>query len=462
MVTWTPSLADRPGPKYLRIADALAEDIYAGRLNVGDKVPPHRDLAWRLGVTVGTVSRAYAEAERRGLLVGEVGRGSFVRAGARSAATLDMPSIGGPHTIELAINRPPTAPAVKAFSEALMAQAVNPNLAELMNYQSHTGLWDHRASGAAWLRQRGVDARTETVLVINGVEHGLAAAFMALADPGEAVLVEELTWSGTRALASLMGLRLKPVRMDDEGLDPDAFEAACKSTGARLVYLNPNIHNPTSTVLAEDRRQRIADIAQAHDVTIIEDDVYGFLMPNGPPPLAAYAPDHTVYVTGASKVMAPTLRVGFARMPENRVGRFSAAARAANWMAPPVLAQIVSDWIEDGTAGRLAAAILADVERRQAIARRCLGNAQFRMAPGSFHLWLTLPEPWRAQEFVDAGRGRNLSLAATDLFVPGRAETPHAIRVSVTAPTDLGDLEEGLNRLRDLLSGQPEPCLAVA
>lgn len=462
MVAWTPSLADRPGPKYLRIADALAEDIYAGRLTVGDKVPPHRDLAWRIGVTVGTVSRAYAEAERRGLLVGEVGRGSFVRAGARSAATLDMPSIGGPHTIEFAINRPPTAPAVKAFSDALIAQASNPNLAELMNYQSHTGLWDHRARGAAWLRQRGIEAKTDRVMVINGVEHGLAAAFMALADPGETVLVEELTWSGTRALASLMRLRLKPVAMDDDGMDPDAFEAACRSSGARLVYLNPHIHNPTSTVLADDRRQRIANIAMAHDMTIIEDDVYGFLMPEGPPPIATYAPDNTVYVTGASKVMAPTLRVGFACMPEDRVGRFSAAARAANWMAPPVLAQIVADWIEDGTAVKLAAAIRADVDKRQAIVRRCLPSATFRMAPGSFHFWLALPEPWRAQEFVDAGRSRNLSLAATDLFVPGRAETPHAVRVSATAPTDLADLEEGLGRLRSLLSDRPEPCLAVA
>ena len=98
-MTWLPSLGDRTGPKYLRIVDALAEDIYAGRLGVGARLPTHRDLAWRLGVTVGTVSRAYAEAERRGLLVGEVGRGSYVRAGARSAANLEMPAPSEPPLI---------------------------------------------------------------------------------------------------------------------------------------------------------------------------------------------------------------------------------------------------------------------------------------------------------------------------------------------------------------------------
>ena len=136
-------LNDRPGPKYLRIADALSEDIYAGRLAAGDRLPTHRDLAWHLGVTVGTVSRAYAEAERRGLLVGEVGRGSYVKAGARSTATLAMPDPGGPATIELGINKPPAALSAPDFATAMTSLAQSGDLEMLMNYQPHTGRWDH-------------------------------------------------------------------------------------------------------------------------------------------------------------------------------------------------------------------------------------------------------------------------------------------------------------------------------
>src|SRR5512136_598650 len=79
VTSWQTDIALRPGPRYRAIADALAEAVRGGSLPVGTRLPTHRDLAWQLRVTVGTVSRAYAEAERRGLISGEVGRGTFVR-----------------------------------------------------------------------------------------------------------------------------------------------------------------------------------------------------------------------------------------------------------------------------------------------------------------------------------------------------------------------------------------------
>ena len=80
MTIWTPDLRQRTGPRYIAIAEALSEDASGGRLRPGTRLPTHRDLADRLGVTVGTITRAYAEATRRGLVTGEVGRGTFVRA----------------------------------------------------------------------------------------------------------------------------------------------------------------------------------------------------------------------------------------------------------------------------------------------------------------------------------------------------------------------------------------------
>jgi DNA-binding transcriptional MocR family regulator len=459
---WLPSLSDRTGPKYLRIADALAEDIYAGRLPVGERLPTHRDLAWRLGVTVGTVSRAYAEAERRGLLVGEVGRGSFVRAGARSAATLAMPDEGGPQAIELGINRPPAALSAPEFAAAMAELAQSPELGELLNYHAHTGRWQHRAAGAAWIARRGLAVGTEQVLVTSGAEHAIAAALMALTDPGDTVLVEQLTWSGTRALASLLRLTLKPVAMDEEGLLPDSFEAACRATGARLLYTTPTIHNPTAAMLSADRRAEIARIAREYGVTIVEDDIYGFLDEQAPPPLCHYAPERGIYITAASKSLAPGLRVGFAAMPADRLGRFSAAARATNWMAPPVMAEILARWIADGTADVLAERMRREAAARQRLAARLLDGFSYQATPSSFHLWLQLPEPWRAPDLVAVARQRGVSMTSTELFVPGRGDTPHAVRVTLTAARDHAELERGLMLLIDLLQSRPEPCLAVA
>ncbi|HET8726246.1 MAG TPA: PLP-dependent aminotransferase family protein [Alphaproteobacteria bacterium] len=459
---WTPSLNDRPGPKYLRIADALAEDVYAGRLAAGDRLPTHRDLAWKLGVTVGTVSRAYAEAERRGLVVGEVGRGSFVRPGARSAATLDMPHEAGPQAIELGMNRPPSQINVPEFAQALAEMSRSSDLANLMNYQAHTGRWEHRAAGAAWLSRRGLCVDADGVMLTSGAEHAVAAALMGLTDPGDVVLVENLTWSGVRAIASLQRLSLKPVAMDQDGLLPDAFEAACKTSGARMLYTMPTIHNPTTSIMPADRRAAIAEIARAYGITIVEDDVYGFLAEGAPPALAAYAPERTIYITAASKSLAPCLRVGFAAVPVDRIGRFSAASRALNWMAPPVTAEIVARWINDGTADLLAERVVRETQARQRVAADLLEGLDYRSAPASFHIWLHLPEPWRAQDLVAAARARGISLTSTELFVPGRAETPHAVRVSISATPDRAQLVQGLSMLAQVLREEPEPCLAVA
>ncbi|MEQ8967672.1 MAG: PLP-dependent aminotransferase family protein [Azospirillaceae bacterium] len=459
---WTPKLDDRPGPKYIRIADALAEDIYAGRLGVGERLPTHRDLAWRLGVTVGTVSRAYAEAERRGLVVGEVGRGSYVRAGARSATMMAMPAIASPRSIELGISRPPEGIAEAAFAEALADLSASPDLAELVNYQSHTGKWEHRIAGARWIAERGLETVADRVLVTSGAQHAVASSLMALCDPGDPVLVESVTWSGTRALANMMRLGLRPIAMDADGILPDSLEAACRTSGARVLYLTPEIQNPSSAILPIDRREAIAEIARRFDLTIVEDDIYGMLREHPNPPLASFAPERTIYITGSSKVLAPALRIGFASVPRDRLGRFAAAARATNWMAPPVMAEIVRRWIEDGTAAELAARTRAVVAERQAVARRALAGFDYQLAPGSFFLWLTLPEPWRSQDLVAAVSRRGVSLTATELFVPGREETPPAVRVSLTGARDDGQLEQGLGVLVETLRDSPEPFLAVA
>ncbi len=462
-LSWMPAIDDRAGPKYLRIADALAEDIYAGRLSIGERLPTHRDLAWELGVTVGTVSRAYAEAERRGLLTGEVGRGSYVRSGARSQATLAMPDIAGPARIELGINRPPTPPEVThAFATAMTELASDPVLPDLLNYQAHTGRWQHRQAGARYLGRRGLSVGPDQVLVTSGAQHAIAAAFMAFCAPGDTVLVEALTWSGTRALAGLTRLNLVPVAMDAQGIDPDAFDGACRATGSKLFYTIPTIQNPTCAVLPEDRRRRVAEIARRHGVTIIEDDIYADLFDTPPPPLAAFAPERTVHLSAASKTLTPALRVGFVALPEDRVGRFSAASRASNWMAPPVMGEITARWLEDGTAAHLASLVRAEAGRRHRIAEACLGAFHYRRAENSFHIWLDLPEPWRAEDLIRAADGVGISMASTDLFVPGRGETPHAVRVTLTGPDTAADLERGLTSLAGLMRQTPEVHLAVA
>src|SRR6266545_7156005 len=177
MTMWTPDLRQRSGPRYLAIAEALAEDAGGGRLRPGTRLPTHRDLADRLGVTVGTITRAYAEATRRGLVTGEVGRGTFVRARARPAAMAEGPEAG---LIDLSANLPPAA-AVKqeaaTLARTLAALARRKDLGRLLAYPPEGGAREHRAAGAEWIRRGGFATTVERVLVTSGSQHGMTAVF---------------------------------------------------------------------------------------------------------------------------------------------------------------------------------------------------------------------------------------------------------------------------------------------
>ncbi len=343
MTNWHPDIASMPGPRYLAIATAIRRDIQQGKLHPGDRLPPHRDLAWSLGVTTGTVTRAYREAERLGLVSGEVGRGTYVRGGpgagallssmAVSERTRDAPADG---QVDLSRNEPPPCPlAAQALQRTLADIARDAPLGEFLTYQPTGGMRRHREAGARWLGGLGVPVPAEEILMTAGGQHALTVALMAVCRAGNLVLTEELTYPGLRGLAALLGIRLQGLAMDEHGIRPDAFEAACRSGGARLLYLMPSLQNPTASTMPAARRAEIVAIAATHGVLLIEDDVYGVLMGDSVAPIAALAPAGTFYLTGL-KVLGPGLRVGILRVPPAHMAAAQAALRATMWMAPPL------------------------------------------------------------------------------------------------------------------------------
>lgn len=459
---WTPHIEESAGPKYLQIVHQLAEDVEAGRLAIGDRLPTHRDLAWRLGVTVGTVSRAYAEAERRGLVVGEVGRGSFVRSGARSAAMAGMPYLAAPGMIELGINEPPAFLTDDIHRTMMRDLARETRLDELLRYQESRGRWEHRKAARKWVGQRGLDADESRILITSGAEHGISAALAGLSNPGDMLLIDELTWPGTKALASLFGLKVQGVQGDELGMLPDALERACRTTGSHLVYTIPTAHNPLATTMPEERRQAIASVARHCDLTILEDDICGALITDCPLPLACFAPERTVYITSISKSISPALRTGFSVVPDDRLPRMISAARALNWMAPPLDVEIASRMIECGLAREATTMIVEEMASRHTIMRSAFDGLSYREQRTALHVWLRLPEAWRPEQFVFMARQAGVSLAPTDIFTAGQGVTGQGVRVCLGGVKRREMLSDALQRLARLLAGPPVPELSVA
>lgn len=455
MTSWTPEISQYDGPRYQAIAKALAADVASGRLPAGSRLPTHRDLAYRLGVTVGTVSRAYAEAQRDGLTTGEVGRGTFVR-GARDengwGRVLALDEARSPDLIDFSVNLPVMGASTQAFADALVDLSRTEGLDQLLEYQIDRGLSRHRAAGGKWIARSGVEAPPDRVVVTNGAQHGMYAVFAAITRADDVVLSETFTYPGMTELADHLGIRLQPVAMDEDGLLPDALEEACRLHRPRAVYLMANLHNPTTAVMPADRRRAIADIARRHEVFLVDDDVYGFLVPERPPSLAHFAPEITFHVTSLSKSVAPGLRVGYVLAPEGHAARIGAAVRSSCRMAGLATAEIATRWIDNGEAARMADFQHQEARARQEMAGRLLKGIEIDTKPDSFHLWLHLPEPWRADEFTAHARTRNVIVLPAAYFAVGRAQPPHAVRLCLGATRHRDQVEKGLAILAEIMA----------
>lgn len=460
MTIWLPNITQYPGPRYLAIAEALAHDIDAGRLRPGVRLPTHRDLAAHLGVTVGTVSRAYAEAERRGLTQGEIGRGTFVREEATATPSATLLSRTS-DTIDLSFIRPAEDLHSTAITASLAALAARHDLGPLLTYPPDGGLPTHRAAGAEWIRRRGLEADAAQVILTSGAQHGLATVIAALTEPGDLLLTEALGYAGVTAIASqLHRRRVQGIAMDEYGMLPDALDAACRAQPARALICVATLQNPTTAVMPEERRREIAAVARRHDLIIIDDDVYGLLVADSPNPLATFAPERSCYITSLSKSLVPGLRIGYVWAPERYVAAIAASVRTSIWMPAPLMAEIATLWISDGTADQLTAWQRDEAYARQQLAARLLQHGTLQTHPFSFHLWLHLPDPWRADAFVQQAAAQGVAVIPAEFFAVGRSGAPHAVRLCLTAASRT-ELERGLRTLDHMLAGPAKPCAAV-
>jgi DNA-binding transcriptional MocR family regulator len=459
MTMWAPRLTGRRGPRYRAIVDALAEDIAEGRLPAGARLPTHRDLAEQLEVTVGTVSRAYAEAALRGLVSGEVGRGTFVLGQHAFAEG------GHEGPIDLGQNHPPE-PASQPQRAALLATladlVVRKDVGGLLDYPAAGGSASDREAGATWIARAGVDADAAEVVVCTGSQHGLTVLLATLLEPADVLLTESLTYAGLKAVAGLLHVRLRGLPIDCHGLRPDAIADACRETRAKAVYLIPTLHNPTTAVMPEARRREIVDVARAHGLAIVEDDVHGLLPQERPRPIAALAPERTYYLTSTSKTLAPGLRIAYVKAPPPMVPRLTASLRATTWAVAPLTAAIASSWIRNGTADALVLARREEARARQAIARERLSGFDVEGHPEAYYVWLRLPEPWSGEGFAAEARARGVVVTASEAFAVGRDSAVPAVRLCTGAARMRESLGRGLEIICDVLrAGMAGPPAVV-
>jgi DNA-binding transcriptional MocR family regulator len=451
---WKPSIGSGEGALYQRIVIALERDIRSGGLKSGARLPPLRELSYLLKVSVGTVTKAYLEAERRGLVTGQVGRGTFVTDvyGGRATASSETDGI-----VDLSLNVIPHQAAARRFAESLAAVHHRPEILAALDYAPAIGTETQRRAAAQWLLQIGnIDVPWSRIAITAGAQHAMTLAFDLLSDRADTILCESATFYGMKSLAEHRKYKLVGCKMDAEGLMPGELDKLAATTKSKVLYVMPTVQNPTARTMSIARRREIAKIVRKHKLWVVEDDNYALFRPDDPQlvPLSSLVPERSFYISGASKSIAPGLRLGFLCCPTEDTFEVVAKMVRATIYAPSSLAgTFFRQWVEDGSVFQIADSVKREISKRAAAARDILKSTISRHTPVSPHLWLPMAE-------LEAERTANRALRAGVVLTPPTAPiicgTTTGLRICLGAAENVSVLELGLRRLQTVLSTRTE------
>ncbi len=440
-------------PAYRSLAQSIAAAIDAGSLRPGDRLPPHRDLSWQLGLSVQTVSRAYEELIRADLISGEVGRGSFVKSGPRE--TVEVPwyrAATDRPLIDMSMMTPVKLPQIAQYwRDSLIRVADQLPDQAIYSFRPRQSMALYGGMAAAWLARCGLVVPAQRILITNGSTPAMLVALMASVQPGDEIATESSTCHTLKPVARHLHLRLRGIAGDDRGMLPDALRAAAQAGRVKAVFLLPSGAGPFARIIDRERRAELAHAASEAGLIIIEDDALGPVAPRRPAPVSSFAPDRSFYFTGLSKCLSPGLRIGFLAMPEDLAEAALNRHLSVGWMATPMMAEIARDWVANGIADELLLAQRAELAQRNRLAQRILG-ARSHGFPHGLHRWLPMPAGTDEGALLDQGLTHDLALAPGAGFAV--SDSGPALRLCLGGP-DMRALEQGLTRLSEMLSEMP-------
>lgn len=447
-------MKQQEGPAYLRIVKTLSVGIDSGELKPGLALPSQRVLADHLGLHFTTVTRAYGEAKKRGLISAHRGQGTVVAAGPATARRQPRQAAAA-SVIDLTAAWPPTLQIPLDLSAALVS----------LGGESGVGLFSARSgkrdpwvveAAIEWLQPLFSSSLQHRVTSSAGTRGALLALMRLVVGNGGTLLTEAMTWPTLRTLAGMFGIRLRAVAMDEEGIVPAALEAAVRETGAKALYCVPNAQNPTNAVMSLARRKQLAAIAEHHDLRIFEDDVYGELMEQRLPPLADFAPRQTYFIVSLAKCLSPSLRVAYVVAPSEQDSLELGDLLRATMLSPaPIEEALVVHTMNNRSAFRHIARVRAETRMRSSIVHEVLRGFRPFVKVGPLSLWLSLPDPWQRAAFVENLRHRGVIGLPSDAFSVDRSDTQHAIRLATGTAHDQQQLRKALDGVVQLLSSSP-------
>ena len=326
-----------------------------------------------------------------------------------------------------------------------------PNSDKFLEYSSPCGTLAQRSSGVKWLKKLNLNITEENILLASGGQNALCSIFSSLFQPGDRIGTDPLIYSGVKTLAKMLGIQLVPIMQEMNEMSPSALKNYCKNNELKGIYLIPDYQNPTTHSMSLKTRNEIVDIAKEYNLIIIEDGINSMLSENYITPIAALAPEQTIYISSISKVLCAGLRVSFIASPYIYQKTLESALYNINMMVSPFNAEIVHQLINSPIGDKIVKERREMVIERSNLTDAILNGFDILGDKYCNFRWLMLPEGWNGKIFETCAKNAGVQVYCAERFAIGNASVPAAIRISITAPKDLTELERGLNIIKSIL-----------
>ena len=448
-MSWKPEIDKSQKPIYQALAGQLEQDIMNGLLLPGTKLPPQRELADYLDLNLSTISKAFKVCELKGLLSATVGSGTFVSYDALSSGYL-LEDTKPQHLIEMGATLPDDA-SYEPLLHQLKSMLQETDYAKWFGYgRAGDSLWQKDAA-VKLMRKGGFDTTADRILLSNGAQNAIAAVLASLCKPGDRIGADSHTYPGLKTAAAMLNVQLVPIRSEQYEMSPDALKYACRNENIKGIYLIPDYHNPTASVMSMNTRSRIAAIAEQYNIFIVEDASYHLLTDQPLPAIASLAPEHVIHIAGLSKSMAPGLRMAYVAVPEAFKEPMIKALYNLNIAVSPLLTELTARTIVSNQFETLIANHQQQNTYRNQIVNRYLAEYTCLGAETGIFRWLLLPGRITGAEFEALAAQQGVQVYAAERFVVGSSIPERAVRISVCAPSTVEELEQGLIILRNLM-----------